>query len=121
MHPLLVTTYGIPYDLDSIMHYGAYAFSYNEQPTIKPRNSSIPLARLGQRRGFSEKDLMHINALYCEGIVSKNNCHTGTLLNFSLCFLHFRGNFHSYVDTMVFLVVLHSDLQWRHTNSDTKL
>ncbi len=61
-----VTTQGVPYDLSSIMHYGAYAFSRNGQPTIKPRNPSIPLSTLGQRGGLSRKDFMHINALYCE-------------------------------------------------------
>ncbi len=61
-----VTTQGVPYDLTSIMHYGAYAFSRNGKPTIKPNDHSVPLNLLGQRSGFSEKDLMHLNALYCD-------------------------------------------------------
>ena len=62
------TTQGIPYDYDSIMHYEAFAFSRDiSQPTIEPVNRSISLNRLGQRRGFSELDLHHVNVLYCGG------------------------------------------------------
>lgn len=32
----LVTDFDIEYDLLSIMHYGAYAFSANQEPTIAP-------------------------------------------------------------------------------------
>jgi Astacin (Peptidase family M12A). len=32
-----VTAYGVPYDLGSVMHYGAYAFSNNGQKTIVPK------------------------------------------------------------------------------------
>ena len=63
--PRFFTTQGVPYDLASIMHYGAYDFSRNGQPTIVPLDSSIPLSSLGQENGFSQKDLQHINALYC--------------------------------------------------------
>ena len=62
------TTQGIPYDYDSIMHYEAYAFSRDRnQPTIEPVNQNVSLSRLGQRRGFSELDLHHVNVLYCGG------------------------------------------------------
>ena len=62
------TTQGIPYDYDSIMHYEAYAFSRDRtQPTIEPVNNNVSLSRLGQRRGFSELDLHHVNVLYCGG------------------------------------------------------
>lgn len=59
------TTQGIEYDFGSLMHYDAYAFTRNGQPTIEPRNSSIPLDSLGQRREFSSGDLKHVNTLYC--------------------------------------------------------
>ena len=58
-------TQGVPYDYSSIMHYRANAFSTNQQPTIEPKNSSVPLDSLGQRDGFSLRDLQHVNTLYC--------------------------------------------------------
>lgn len=63
------TTNDIPYDYDSIMHYDAYAFSRNDQPTIRPLDNTVILERLGQRTRLSEKDLNHIRELYCQGIV----------------------------------------------------
>lgn len=62
-----VTTQGIPYDLRSVMHYSAFAFSRNRQPTIVPVDSSIQLSSLGQRDGFSPSDIQHVNTLYCGG------------------------------------------------------
>ncbi len=60
-----MTTQGVPYDIGSIMHYGAFAFSRNREPTIQPRDSSVSLDQLGQRSGFSSRDLQHVNTLYC--------------------------------------------------------
>ncbi len=59
------TTQGVPYDYDSLMHYGAYAFTRNGGPTIEPLNSGVSLDALGQRSGFSTYDLEHVNVLYC--------------------------------------------------------
>ena len=61
-----VTTQGVPYDFDSVMHYGAYAFSRNGYPTIEPRDKYLPLSKMGQREGLSPKDMKHINSLYCK-------------------------------------------------------
>ena len=61
------TTNDIPYDFDSIMHYDAYAFSLNSQPTIEPLNDDVALDRLGQRTQLSQHDLDHIKELYCQG------------------------------------------------------
>ncbi len=62
----IASTQGVPYDYTSIMHYDAWAFSRNRQPTIEPKDNSVPLNNIGQRNDFSGKDLQHINALYCE-------------------------------------------------------
>ncbi|GAB0090998.1 Metalloendopeptidase [Sergentomyia squamirostris] len=59
------SNYGVSYDYNSVLHYSAYAFSVNGQPTIVPRVKTS--ASMGQRRGFSLGDLMKVNAMYsCE-------------------------------------------------------
>lgn len=50
-----------PYDCGSIMHYGAYAFSYTGLPTIVPRSAGV---QIGQRVGLSDGDIAAVNALY---------------------------------------------------------
>ncbi|GGJ37617.1 M12 family metallopeptidase [Deinococcus roseus] len=52
------------YDFDSIMHYPAKAFSINGQATIVPKNSSIPLSRLGAAKTLSSGDIAGIKSLY---------------------------------------------------------
>ncbi|XP_074641340.1 zinc metalloproteinase nas-15-like [Tubulanus polymorphus] len=49
------------YDYGSIMHYSKYAFSKNGKPTMQPKDKS---ASIGQRRGFSQNDILKINRLY---------------------------------------------------------
>ena len=61
----MATTQGVPYDFGSIMHYSARAFSRNNEPTIRPRSSSVSLNSLGQRDVLSSRDIQHINRLYC--------------------------------------------------------
>ena len=61
------TTNSIAYDFRSLMHYSAYAFSRNGQPTIQPLSSSVRLRELGQRESLSNEDLQHALALYCSG------------------------------------------------------
>ena len=46
------------------MHYGAYAFSNNGRPTIVPRDTGIKLSSIGQKKGFTDLDLQHVNILY---------------------------------------------------------
>jgi meprin B len=50
------------YDYNSIMHYGKYAFSKNGNPTLLAIQN--PDRNLGQRDGFSEIDIVKVNALY---------------------------------------------------------
>lgn len=63
----VVTDYGTSYDYESIMHYSGKAFSKNGELTIVPLNSTI--TTLGQRDGFTEKDLIKLNRMY------NSSCH----------------------------------------------
>nr|XP_027213305.1 zinc metalloproteinase nas-15-like [Penaeus vannamei] len=55
--------------LGSIMHYGAHAFASDRtKPTIIPRPAS---AEIGQRRGFSRRDIEKLSLLYdCDGFTT---------------------------------------------------
>ncbi|MEC3621410.1 M12 family metallopeptidase [Bacillus subtilis] len=50
-----------PYDYNSIMHYGQFAFSKNGQATIDPIQSGVTI---GQRNGLSDGDVATVYALY---------------------------------------------------------
>ncbi|MBI4908000.1 MAG: hypothetical protein HY820_30525 [Acidobacteria bacterium] len=50
-----------PYDYNSIMHYPAYAFSINGQPTIVTIPAGIPI---GQRSGLSAGDVAGAKSIY---------------------------------------------------------
>ena len=59
---------GLKYDIGSIMHYHAYAFSKNKRDglkTIEPLDGSS--TSIGQRNGLSSLDVIGINKLYCPG------------------------------------------------------
>uniref|UniRef100_A0A0N5C4K7 Metalloendopeptidase n=1 Tax=Strongyloides papillosus TaxID=174720 RepID=A0A0N5C4K7_STREA len=61
-----------PYDYNSIMHYGPYAFSANGRRTITPYQANAD--RMGQRVEFSPTDLRKINKLYeCNNYGSNGN------------------------------------------------
>lgn len=76
-------TQTVPYDYDSIMHYGAYDFSMNGQPTIVPKNG-VSRDRIGQRERLSASDLMQVNIRYCPGLVNIEifNSRLATYCNF---------------------------------------
>lgn len=57
-------TYGLPYDYNSVMHYGAHDFSKDGYATIVPRQS----AHIGQRGGLSTIDWQHVRKAYCGGV-----------------------------------------------------
>lgn len=61
--PTEVDMLGTPYDYDSIMHYGAKAFTRNDQPTLEVRESSYTRV-IGQRSGLSKTDILQANLLY---------------------------------------------------------
>lgn len=53
---------GTPYDYNSVMHYGRYAFSRNREPTIVP----IPdeNVAIGRATTMSPTDILRVNRLY---------------------------------------------------------
>ncbi|XP_063698168.1 zinc metalloproteinase nas-4-like [Culicoides brevitarsis] len=57
----VVTGFGVPYDYNSVMHYGPLDFSINGLQTIVPRD---PNANIGQRTGLSRRDIEKINRMY---------------------------------------------------------
>ncbi|KAM7395985.1 hypothetical protein PAMA_007321 [Pampus argenteus] len=54
-------TLNLPYDLDSIMHYGKYFFSENGNPTVLPKQGGV---QMGQRTHLSMLDIQRLNKLY---------------------------------------------------------
>uniref|UniRef100_U5EEX0 Metalloendopeptidase n=1 Tax=Corethrella appendiculata TaxID=1370023 RepID=U5EEX0_9DIPT len=57
-----VTSFGIEYDYDSVMHYGKYGFAIDSsKETIKPLD---PNAEVGQRLELSPKDIQKLNRMY---------------------------------------------------------
>ncbi|XP_068678798.1 meprin A subunit alpha-like isoform X2 [Montipora foliosa] len=61
-----IDTLAVPYDYDSIMHYGEDSFSKNGKPTI--RSIQDASRSLGQKEGFTGLDVQEINSLYeCNG------------------------------------------------------
>ncbi|KAJ4947378.1 hypothetical protein JOQ06_009413 [Pogonophryne albipinna] len=53
---------GTPYDFDSIMHYGNYAFSKNRKPTIVANDDKSRI--FGTARTMSKNDIARVNKLY---------------------------------------------------------
>ncbi|MBN3317499.1 ADA2B protein, partial [Atractosteus spatula] len=59
-------TLGLPYDMDSIMHYGEFFFSSNGEATIVPKSGGV---KIGQRTHLSVLDIKRINKLYrCDSL-----------------------------------------------------
>ncbi|XP_074515863.1 low choriolytic enzyme-like isoform X2 [Sebastes fasciatus] len=53
---------GTPYDYNSVMQYGRFAFSRNRQPTIVPIPN--PNAVIGEATEMSANDILRVNRLY---------------------------------------------------------
>ncbi|XP_056284827.1 zinc metalloproteinase nas-4-like [Pseudoliparis swirei] len=54
-------TQNLPYDINSIMHYGPYFFSQDGSQTVVPKQSG---ADMGQRTHLSDLDIKRLNKLY---------------------------------------------------------
>ncbi|BES97787.1 Astacin (Peptidase family M12A) [Nesidiocoris tenuis] len=65
-----VTTYDIPYDYDSVMHYPKWAFSKNDKSTIVAKNDTE--RELGQRIGATNGDFEKIRRMYKCQITSED-------------------------------------------------
>lgn len=62
-----VKTFGVPYDYNSVMHYNAYSFSKNGEPTILPLEDTGDVV-IGQRKQLSQLDIKSIRNMYkCKG------------------------------------------------------
>lgn len=63
--------FGVPYDYGSVMHYSANAFSRNNMVTIEAKMKTND--KMGQREGFSAKDVEKINRMYnCKTVTGTN-------------------------------------------------
>lgn len=56
------SAFGVRYDYGSVLHYSANSFSIDGQPTIVAKQSTNE--RMGQREGFSKKDIEKLNKMY---------------------------------------------------------
>ncbi|XP_039990695.1 low choriolytic enzyme-like [Xiphias gladius] len=61
---------GTPYDYNSVMHYGRFAFSRNREPTIVPiPDNNVVIGRASQ---MSPTDILRVNRLYrCNSTASR--------------------------------------------------
>ncbi|XP_074545792.1 zinc metalloproteinase nas-4 isoform X2 [Halichoeres trimaculatus] len=58
-------TFGLPYDITSILHYGSGFFSANGQPTIVP---NADVEEMGQRVRLTKTDIQKVQCLYSCGL-----------------------------------------------------
>ncbi|XP_045126097.1 zinc metalloproteinase nas-6-like isoform X2 [Portunus trituberculatus] len=59
-----IETNGVPYDLESLMHYGEKAFA--KDPTLKTIVALNGNSNMGQRRGMSVYDKKKLQIMYCD-------------------------------------------------------
>lgn len=68
-----ISSYGVAYDYESVLHYSPYAFSMNGKATIEALRDTKQSDKMGQREGFSKGDIMKVNAMYCIAHDMKTN------------------------------------------------
>lgn len=56
------TSFGVGYDFGSVLHYSSNAFSKNGKPTIEAKQKTTE--RMGQREGFSKRDIEKLKKMY---------------------------------------------------------
>lgn len=71
IRPSQSSTYNVPYDYSSVMHYGKSAFSSDRSKiTIEPIQSQY-LNVIGRAKDMSQSDILKVNRMYnCNGIGS---------------------------------------------------
>ncbi|CAG9538218.1 unnamed protein product [Cercopithifilaria johnstoni] len=81
-----ITTFDVPYDLGSIMHYGSTAFSVDQKSKTLLTRDPFYQMTIGQRDSLSFYDIKLINEAYCKSYCKeKNECRNGGYLNPSDC------------------------------------
>ncbi|CAJ0934391.1 unnamed protein product, partial [Mesorhabditis belari] len=62
------TTYGVPYDYASVMHYNAYtaAVDYTKPTLIPIYNADANIRVMGQRDSMTKRDVEILNKMYCK-------------------------------------------------------
>ncbi|KAM3721784.1 Zinc metalloproteinase nas-36 [Dirofilaria immitis] len=81
-----ITTFDVPYDLGSIMHYGSIAFSVDQKSKTLLTRDPFYQMTIGQRDSLSFYDIKLINEAYCKGYCKeKDECRNGGYLNPSNC------------------------------------
>ncbi|CAI4224942.1 unnamed protein product [Auanema sp. JU1783] len=83
----IYTSYGVPYDYGSIMHYNAYTAASNVvKPTMIPKvDSQKNMRLLGQRRAMSARDVELVKKMYCMPGCKDTNVYCGAWALKGLC------------------------------------
>lgn len=70
--------FGVGYDYGSVMHYSSTAFSKNGQRTIEAKTMSND--KMGQREGFSMRDIEKVNKMYkCQKVTGTSTQTSGSI------------------------------------------
>ena len=96
------STYGTTYDYLSVMHYGSYAFSINNERTIETKNEKYQNL-IGNRATFTSSDMNYINILYSysqdDADASRCSCSTFDISGFQIQQTS-NGLYHSINDSL---------------------